>query len=253
MPRTLIWSCCVAVASLAPGAWAGTVTFLGEDLGSGDFLAPRLTSTPNADAAAAAFQSQLVGVGVETFESFADDTPAPLAVSFPGSAGNITATLTGAGRVNTLTTGTLAGRYPISGDNYWETGDSFAVTFDKPVAAFGFWATDIGDFGGQVVLTLTNGGTETINIGNTTGSSGTIGGGVLFFGLLKTAGETFTSVTFGTTAGGFDFFGFDDFTVGDVGQLVGGGSSVIPLAPSALLAGAGLVGLTALRRRATAD
>jgi len=244
----------MVIATLATlacaAAKAGTTTFFGEDLGSGDFLAPRLTSTPNADAASLSFQGALTGVGTEDFESFANGASAPLGVSFPGSTRSITATLNGTGSVNKLTSGTFVGRYPTSGDNYWETSDSFSITFSQPIAALGFFATDIGDFAGQVELTLTNGGTEIINIGNTTGTSGTIGGGVLFFGLVKTAGETFTSVTFGNTAAGFDFFGFDDFTIGDVGQLAGGGNFIVPLPTSAALGAVGLAcSIGAPRRR----
>lgn len=239
-----IASALVAAAACAASAGAGTTTFFGEDLGLGETT--RLPAHPNADAANASFLASLPsGVGTEDFEAQTNGAIAPLNLSFPGSTGSITATLNGTGSVANVPTGTNGfGRYPTSGDQYWETGSNFSVTFSAPVAAFGFFATDIGDFGGQVTLTLSGGGVEVVNIPNTINGAG---GSVLFFGLIKTAGESFTSVAFGNTAGGTDFFGFDDFTIGDPTQVAQGG--VVPLPTPLALAGAGLFTLAAVRRR----
>lgn len=217
---------------------AAPITFFGEDLGLGEFT--RLAATPNADAARASFFSNLVGVGTETFEGFGQGTGAPLAVSF-GAAG--TATLGGGGSVNTVPTGTNGvGRYPISGDKYWESGQNFTITFSDPVAAFGFYGIDIGDFGGQVTLTLAGGGAQVVNVPNTVNGRG---GGVLYFGIIETL--TFTSITFGNTAAGTDFFGFDDFSIGSLEQVK------IPVPAALGLFGIALVGLgMAMRRRADA-
>ena len=46
-----------------------------------------------------------------------------------------------------------------------------------------------------------------------------LGGSVLFWGLIDTD-NPFTSLTFGNTAAGTDFFGFDDMTIGSVEQVV---------------------------------
>jgi hypothetical protein len=223
-------------AGTAGSGSAAPLTFFGEDLGQGETV--RLAATPNADAARNAFFANLVGVGTETFEGFTAGTGAPLAVSF-GAAG--TATLGGSGSVASVPTGTNGvGRYPISGDQYWETGQNFTITFSNPVAAFGFYGIDIGDFGGQVTLTLAGGGAQTINVPNTVNGAG---GGVLYFGIIETL--TFTAITFGNTAAGTDFFGFDDFSIGSLEQVK------IP-APAALgLFGIALAGLgMAMRRRA---
>ena len=136
-------------------SFAIPIEFFGEDAGEGENT--RLASHHESDAARDEFLSNLIGVGTEDFEGFGDGTPAPLTVNF-GSAGN--ARLTGSGKVKKLTDpATDAGRYPISGDNYWDAGtESFSIEFLNPISAFGFYGTDIRDgwFQGQVTLTYSN-------------------------------------------------------------------------------------------------
>lgn len=201
------------LAVMCSVAGAVPLTYFGEDLGLGE--STRLVSHPNADAAQTAFLAGLVGVGTETFESYATLTPAPLAIVFPGAG---TATLNGNGNVDTVVSGTNGvGRYPISGNNYWEASNVFSATFTAPQAAFGFYGVDIGDFNGQVTLTLAGGGSLTLTVPNSTGISG---GSVLYYGVIATtAAETFTSVTFGNTAAGTDYFAFDDMTIGTLEQV----------------------------------
>ena len=195
----------------ATASHATHIEYFGEDLGLGETI--RLPSHPNADAARAAFFSNLIGVGTEDFESYATGAGTPLVVTFPGTG---TATLNGTGSVATVPTGTNGvGRYPISGDNYWEASSTFSIDFDFDVAAFGFYGIDIGDFGGQVTATLSNGSTEVYNIPNTINGAG---GGVLYWGIIDTV-NTYTSLTFGNTAPGVDFFGFDDFSIGNIQQV----------------------------------
>lgn len=221
---------------------AAPVKYFGEDLGGGEGV--RLASHPNSDAARAAFLAALINPGVETFESFSDGTGAPLTVNF-GTAGS--ATLLGEGSVNSVPTGTNGvGRYPISGTNYWETGSAPSIVFSAPVAAFGFYGVDIGDFGGQITVTLAGiSGTTTLTIDNTVNGPG---GSVLYFGIIDTA-NPFTSVTFGNTAPGDDFFGFDDFTIGSVEQVREDPNGNVPVPATLALLGIGGVGLAFLRRR----
>ena len=113
-------------------------THFGEDLPPPD---PRIPH-PNADAAQAAFLAELVGGGGET------------------------AIITGDGEIENVYS---VGRFPISGSKYWEVAGSFELDFANPQASFGFYGTDIGDFIGQVTLTLhkVGGGTQLLTVPNT--------------------------------------------------------------------------------------
>lgn len=230
--------------------YAAATEYFGEDLGLGE--STRLTSWPNAAAAEAEFLSHLAGIGTEDFESFSGGTTAPLSVDF-GAAGN--ATIYGDGNIADLPSGASSGRYPISGDKYWEASQTFYIEFSQPIAAFGFYATDIGDFSGQVVVELVNGGNRTYTIPNTIGG---LGGAVLFYGIIEDdPALQFTRVNFGNTAAGTDYFGFDDFTIGTLEQIMPsvGGSAyptnklllVLPWIGLAAIAGA--TSLLVLRRR----
>ncbi len=226
---------------------AAYITYFGEDLNSSASV--RLTSTPNSTAAESDFLSQLSGVGTEDFESFSNGTSQPLNLTFPGAG---TATLNGGnGKIVTRTSGAGGvGRYPISGDNFWEiragsSGD-FSIDFDTPVAAFGFYGIDIGDFGGQLTLALANGLSTIINVPATSGGAGNnTDGSVLYFGLIgNTAADQFNSVTFNSTSTFADDFGFDDLTVGTLSQL-----QTVPEPSSIALLGIGLLGFAGIKKK----
>jgi hypothetical protein len=219
---------------------AAPMIFFGQDLNADESV--RLASFPNASAARASFLSNLTGVGTETFESFATNAAPPLVLSFPGAG---TATLTGAGVfVNSVPSGTSAGRYPISGTKYVEgSSASLLVSFSAPVAAFGFYATDVGDFSGRITLTLTRpSGTETFTVPSAINING---GSVLYYGIIDAA-NPFTSVTFGNTAAGSDFFGFDDMTIGSVQQVT---PVPEPTTLASMTLGAVLLGFASRRAR----
>jgi hypothetical protein len=196
------------VISLAASSWATPATFFGEDLGAGSGGA-----RPNSNAARAQFLSQLSAtVGTEDFEGFATGASTPLAVDF----GYATATLQGGS--GEIRSGSSVGRFPISGVKYWnDSSSSLYISFNTPQAAFGFYGTDIGDFDGQITLTLhyLSGGSETITVPNTINAPDS---SCLYFGLVAGASEQFTRIDFGNTAAGSDYFGFDDFTIGTIQQ-----------------------------------
>jgi hypothetical protein len=174
-----------------------------------------------------------------------------LGLTFPGAGG---ATLGGGGSIQSVAgPGTNGfGRYPVSGTKFWEVNaSSFSIAFSNPVAAFGFYGTDIGDFGGSLSLSfLTGGGPVVVPvahtvIGNPANYGGTNGGNLFFFGYINTL-NPFTSVSFQVAGDPADFFGFDNMTIGSVEQVV---SVPEPSVLALLATGLALLGIAASRRR----
>lgn len=234
----------LAVAGLAAtpfGAYAYS-TFSGQDQ-NGSANTP--ASFTNADIAAASFLSHLSGVGTETFEGFANGTTPPITLTFPGAG---SASLTGSAAIVSVPHGTTNGfgRYAHSGTNFVETqSTNFNVTFGSPVAAFGFYGMDIGEFGGDLWMTLhlAGGGTTDIDVPNVINGAD---GSDLYFGLIAAnAAEEFTSVTFFDKSGtGVDVFAFDDMTLGSLQQVV-----TVPEPGILALLGLALAGLPFFGRR----
>jgi len=231
------------MALLPISAAAAPITFFGLDYNNSETVP--LSAVPNSAAAEAAFLANLVGVGTETFESYAAGTTTPLGIAFSGAG---TATIYGSGQVYSQPVGTAgAGRYSVpsgSTTKYWEAvyGADFYVQFSAPVAAFGFYGIDIGDFGGttSIQLTLSGGGTVTLPISNAgTGAYGS----VLYFGFYDPV-NTYTRIDF-VNVGGDDIFAFDNFTVGALEQV----NPVPDPGSSLMLLGLGLIGLGVWRRR----
>lgn len=192
-------------AALVGGpAAAAPQIFFGEDAGLGESVA--LSARPNADQARNAFLAALAGstTATEDFESYAPSTtfvPGTLPVSF-GALGSASLA------EGFVTDEPFAGRYAISGAQFWEaSSDNLTVSFSSAVTGFGFYGVDIGDFLGQMTITLSNGTDFLVN--HTLEAAG---GSVLYWGILD-QDNPFTSVTFGNTRAGTDWFGFDDFTI----------------------------------------
>ena len=196
---TLCYLSCVVTIVAQP------VIFFGEDTNT---TGGRLEITPRADGARNAFYSQLIGVTTETFEYFPNN-------SVPTNLfGADIATFVGTYVVTNIPVDTFSGVWPISGDQcllvIFGSG-LFQIQFSKPQAAFGFYATDIGDNGSQVIVTLVcSDGTQT----NLPIPSHTLqrSGSVLFFGVIDRS-MPFTSLMFSNTLPAADGFGLDNMTI----------------------------------------
>lgn len=229
-----------ALLALSAGAALLAAPLQAQTVYFGENTAPAGTVSGAPATAQASFLGQLSGVSVENFDGFALGSSPPT-LTFTGSAGLITANLAGGG---TISAGG-AGRFPTSGAQLYETNSNFSAAFSTSIAAFGFYATDIGDFSGQLSITLIRGMTEqTFLVPHTVGAPNS---SLLFFGIIDTA-NPFDGVRFSTTTGD-DFFGFDDMIVGDVRQVTGGVPE--PGTWAMMLLGFGAMGFSIRRRRRT--
>ena len=182
--------------------------FFGEDLSPNGHI--------NSDRAKQQFFSHLISPGTEDFEAYSDGETAPLTVNF-GASGS--AVLTGAGNVEDGETS--ANQKPTSGSKFWlaNSGD-FTINFTKPISAFGFYGTDIGDFGGSLILNYSDGTNKSIYVGNSVTNNGSTSSSTLYFGFIeKDLRKAFRSITFENTYSGSDVFGFDDITIARAAQI----------------------------------
>lgn len=223
---------------------AALTIFTGENQTPGEVVSGNPLTARNS------FLSQLTGVGTETFEGLSVGAEGPLSLSFPGSASTtIGATLTGDGVV--FPTPSTAGRFNTTGatasptaGQWWSVEGSFSLTFDRAISAFGFYGTDVGDFNGRLLITLTDTDdlTTELEVEHTINGAD---GSLLFWGFVDTT-KAYKRIDFGNTAEGVDFFGFDDMTVGDSRQI---NPPTVPEPTGLALLGAGLVAATLARRR----
>ena len=218
LPQSLMVLIAVVATTWSATPVGALQIFFGQDAGLGKDT--RLVNRPNADAASNRFLSHLVDVKTEDFENIRSGCYEDLFVNISKTD---SITLQGKGCIRNFPEGTNgAGRYPLSGNKYWDTFSNFSIILEQPVAALGFYATDIGDFNSHLTLTLKNNTTATtLTIPSTpncpNGSVNCQDGSVLYFGVIaQTASEFFTEVIFGNVGKTGDFFGFDNLSIGRV-------------------------------------
>ncbi len=225
-----------AFAVVSSAAFAAPLIFTGDDLTPGGVVGP------NSAAARATFLSNLAGgVGTENFEGIALGTAAPFGVTFPGTIGNITASITNGGAVSS---GTPAGAFATSGTQFLFTATGvldFTITFSTAIAAFGFYGTDLSDSGGDFQIELTDSNAVTTLYTITTEVPARASGSVTFWGFVDPT-NTYTSLRFINTSTQ-ESFGFDDFTIGDLEQVR------VPEPAAFGLMGLGLAAISFARRR----
>ena len=197
----------VCYSSVTGGA-LGLVVYEAEN------ASPSETVTGAPVTARADFMARLTVSGVEDFESYTEFDPIyALATTINGTSATFSTT---SFPFQILTT-TFDGQF-----NTTSGGDAYAqvvpltITFGAPIAAFGAYFTDPGDFGGQVTVTLnrTGGGTQVIDITHAiSGPSGNL----VFWGFVDDA-ETYDSLTI-TSDEPSESAGMDDIVVATAAQL----------------------------------
>lgn len=238
-------ACIAAMTTVCANAQAALTVYSGENQSPGGIVSgDPLTARTQ-------FLSNLSGVGTETFEAQTVGDEAPIQLLFPGSGSStIGATLAGVGVI--FPTPSSAGRFNTTGatvtptaGKWWSAEGSFSLTFNRAIAAFGFYGTDVGDFNGQLTISLTGTDNQVTNLN----VNHTINGNdasLLFWGFVDTS-KAYTKITFGNTATGFDFFGFDDMTVGDINQVKP--PTTVPEPTTIALLALGLLGSAFAKRR----
>lgn len=221
-------------------AYAGSM-FFGQD---------QNVSTSLASQAELEFLSHLQQVQTEDFESFAPGTSSPIATPLTLMFGLDTATLIGGGAVRGAA---FNGLHAISGKNYWsltfaeQVRGTYTIAFNTEQAAFGFYATDMGDSGGNAFSLIFNHFDSSQSVVSIPHVLGDVDANELFFGYIDTS-KPFTSVTF-IASGPIerDGFGLDKVTIGRVSNVVP--ESVPEPRVLAGLVCLGLLGLPKMMRR----
>lgn len=221
--RTSLALVALGVSPLA--APAAIVTYFAEDAGPAS-----QGSIPNSNAKRTEFLSSISNTSTESFESLADGDANNTVLSFTGSSGTLTATLTSSSGLE-INSNSGSGRFATHGVKFLEAdATDFLISFAIPIAAFAFSATDIGDFGGQLTLQLTRamgGGTVDLLIPHTVNSND---GSAFFFGFTDDS-ETYSSARF-LNSDDSDIFGFDEMVIADLQQVINqptGGHSEAPI------------------------
>ncbi len=280
--KSLAWMTGITIGStILSGAItpAMAITFdlgsFGEDINANGGVNLPLDNSSAAWNAQKSFREKLINPNTQNFDSVILPTPDPdpmiraltpgtplTTANFPGTS-SITTTSTdvappafatkGVRFNDTASTPTANGRFAISGNNYYEVGNgTFTITFTNPMAALGFYATDVENQEG-IRLQFDNDPTKTLIIPRTS-AAGNTDKSVLYYGFVAAnLSEVFTTVTFGSApvsdpANANDKFGLDDLTFATSAQVINFGAATAVPEPLTLV-GTLIAGATAFRMR----
>ncbi len=227
------WSVAVIVLALcAPGTGTARATFI-EYFGINTNPGGSVSGPPLAGRNA--FLAEVDIIGVEDLEDVTGSGSAldPFALNFTGSEGPVTGSFATDGTIN-LQSSSGGGRFATSGSHYIRSNSQVTINFLSPIQAFGFYVTDAGDVGDDLVLTLSNESTRTVTVDlpNTDAS-------LLFWGFTDSA-NFYSSITVSTTPA--NSIGYDDLTIGQF-------ATDVPEPSTLALFGLGLAGLAWVGRR----
>jgi len=240
---------CVAVAApCALLALAGSANlaqaamFLGIDLHDSDTTPLPVHQRVNSTQAWNDFSAQLLSYNVISFEPEEGYTAHPHFPYQPGGVGLDPEFNAGgvSGRVNSAVIrhqpeGTAGpphdprGRYPSHGVHYigaiiTDSIPHMTIEFDEPQEVFGIWGIDVGDFGGDLLITLVGDDDNRHFVVPAISDSAEFSGSILFFGFAE-LGFEFSTVLIGNSDPE-DIFAFDELTVGRIIPAPGAGATL---------------------------
>jgi hypothetical protein len=247
------------IACVSFGAGASPVVYFGQDPGANGSFVVGGNSQQQQTAFLGALQPGYVSEGFSPNSFTQGQTASPTALSILGGHGTIAATagdtaaeITGQNCDDQGCTGrfdTTAPGAPPGASYWWEASQSFTVMFGSSASAFGFYGTDLSDFGGSLSLQLLNASGAQVgsSLVISPAGGGAQNGGLLFYGFTDSQ-QSYSGVRFVLTqqpgATSIDVGGFDDLVVGNVPS-----QTSIPEPTTLALVSLALVGAAASRRR----
>lgn len=214
---------------------ANAATFTGYDENTGTTPLTSLTS-PNSQAAFNNFSAQLNGVGITT-ESF-ETTPVGTAINglvktISGTNATFSYIDKGTGLpVSTTTTTSVqqaagngftnAGTYPTDGVRgiSINSANTLSINFSNPLAAFGYFGTDLGDGGNVLTMNFFNGANQVNSTPIVTGANSANSSEYFFGFIANNSAQYFDKVVFSSSInGGGDAIGIDQIKIGTPAQL----------------------------------
>lgn len=199
----------VLVTTISTSHVRGALVSFAEDNCDGGCI-----NSPNADAMHAQFLSNIQAPEVESFESFSVGSYSTLSVNSFSQAGTVELK----GTKYDIRQGNIGfGRFPLHGTKFLDAqaGPEFRLEFQTPVAAFGFYGVDLGDFSGTISIKTSLGG-GSVNVYPIPFNGQTSNGDVIFWGV--TDASKFDKIEFDTSHS-VDYFAFDMFTVASLQQI----------------------------------